>query len=131
MFVRLHDAMNRLHALTETIHSASHLGDPEASLFDKSYGNCDLMTKIAVDQLTDVPFDVLIFVGINIPRKTIHDTQTHPSHTLGVCHNFAHKDDQDLALFFDYACAQYGYDEALLVKVVPKELLYKELRDTL
>lgn len=128
--MRLNAALDRLHTLTPIIHSAAHLGDPDASLFDRSYGNCDLMTKLAVEQLTALAYDVLIFVGINIPRQSIRSKTTHTSHTLGVCYNFRHHEDADLAIFFDYACAQYGHDMPLLAKVVPKELLYKELRDT-
>jgi hypothetical protein len=102
----------------------------QGDLFDRTYGLCDLMTTLAFRRLPQTSLQTTAFIGIDLPKRSVHSLMTHSSHTLGVIYGFGNEDEKDKALWFDYACAQYGYDEELLYRVVDKEILYFDLRKT-
>jgi hypothetical protein len=100
------------------------------SIADRTHGMCDYMTTLALNKLESLPLHKTAFIGIQIPQHETRGQKTHASHTLGVLYGFAQEAERHLAIWFDYACAQYGYDTAQLIKVVPKEDLYMALRQT-
>ena len=124
-------ALGLLHEITADVHFAARRCSLSATtLFDRSYGLCELMTKVAMDQLPNNPFQKVVFVGIQIPARLIQNAKTYSSHTVGVLHRFPLPGENEKAIIFDYACAQYGIDRELHAVVLDKELLYEELRHT-
>lgn len=125
------DVTARLREIAPEVHQTTHRSTGRrGQLAKQTHGMCDLMTTLAIKKLRLQCVQTTTFIGIDIPRRTIADKATHASHTLGVVHGFTQDEDQHKAIIFDFACAQYGYNEEVLITVVDKEDVYHTLRRT-
>ena len=94
-----------------------------------THGMCDFYTAVAKRELLRRGIDTLHIVGINIPVRTVNGRSTHASHTIGIIHQFTRADVSSKAVWFDFSCAQYGFDQEVIIEVVEKEDVYQRLRE--
>ncbi len=128
---QVHHTVDTIFALSPLIHEqTSFYTKRRGNLFERTFGLCDLMTTLALDKLSDAPALKTAFVGIQIPKRTMHQRLTHTSHTIGLIYGFEHPQEREQVVWFDYACAQYGINQEVLCKVLDREQLYLDLRRT-
>jgi hypothetical protein len=120
--------VNLLESLADEIHAeANRKSHKHGDLFHTSYGMCDLMTALALEHLQELSLEVITFVGLHLPIRNIKHTKTQPSHTIGVIYKFAGTRYRECVVWFDYACAQYGINQKVLVRQTNRNNFYRDL----
>jgi|GEM_PF-4514324 len=124
------EVVSILRDITPCIHSqALDLKGKREPLDRFTHGMCDFYTAAARRELRKRGIDTLHVVGINIPVRTVNGRETHASHTIGIVHQFVGAEERTKAVWFDYSCAQYGFDQEAIIEIVEKEDVYQRLRE--